>query len=93
MNYQSYLQSKQWKQKAQAAKKRAGFRCQVCNRSQDEVILNAHHRTYENLGNELLEDLTVLCEGCHNLFERNKRGENPLAKALRELRELATGKL
>lgn len=71
--YYEYIRSEEWKQIADAAKRRAGYRCQVCNRSSREVRLNAHHRTYERLGHERPEDITVLCEDCHKLYEDNKR--------------------
>ena len=72
VNYYDYIHSPQWKAKADAAKKRAGYRCQVCNRHKDEVILDAHHRTYERLGHERPEDITVLCHGCHEIYEMTK---------------------
>jgi len=62
-NYDDYIASKPWKDKAEAAKARVGYRCQTCN---EKVSLNAHHRTYERLGNELPEDITVLCADCHS---------------------------
>jgi hypothetical protein len=69
VNYYEYIASPQWKRKADAAKERAGYRCQVCNHGQDEgARLEAHHRTYENLGHERPEDITVLCDNCHTLF-------------------------
>lgn len=72
-NYATYIRSEEWAAKANAAKKRAGYRCQVCNRSSKEVVLDAHHRTYERLGNELPSDITVLCRDCHELYETNKK--------------------
>lgn len=75
VNYHAYIQSNEWKEKATAAKERAGWRCQVCNRSASEITLDAHHRTYENLGHEEPDDITVLCRNCHELFETHKRKE------------------
>lgn len=72
-NYYEYIKSKAWRKKAETAKKRAGERCQVCNRSRREVQLDTHHRTYENLGHETRQDLIVLCHDCHELFEKNKK--------------------
>jgi hypothetical protein len=73
VNYKKYIASPEWKKKASAAKKRAGYRCQICNRSKrDGVQLDAHHRTYERLGHERPEDITVLCHRCHEIYERNK---------------------
>ena len=70
INYHEYITSLEWRQKAEAAKRRAGQRCQVCNRPRSEVTLDAHHRTYERLGDELPEDITVLCRDCHELFSK-----------------------
>src|SRR3990167_484374 len=69
--YQAYLNSPEWKAKAEEAKKRAGYRCQLCNRPRGVVKLEAHHRTYERVGQERPEDITVLCGECHTLFEMN----------------------
>ena len=68
LSYQEYINSDEWKKKASEAKKRANWRCQICNKHQSKIPLHTHHRTYENLGNEKPEDLTVLCEDCHALF-------------------------
>lgn len=66
-NYENYLASEYWQAVAKAVKKRAGYRCQVCNSQHD---LEAHHRTYDHRGDELnhLEDLTCLCRRCHAIF-------------------------
>ena len=71
VNYREYIQSKEWREKAEQAKKEAGYRCQVCNASKHEQRLDAHHRTYANLGNEQPGDITVLCAICHELFSVN----------------------
>jgi len=65
MPYEKYLETSHWKHKRKMALERARYRCQVCN---SNMYLNVHHRTYENLGNEQLEDLTVLCRDCHSLY-------------------------
>lgn len=71
IDYYTYIRSPEWHKKADAAKLRAGYRCQVCNRPSREVQLDAHHRTYERLGHERPEDITVLCRRCHELYEKN----------------------
>lgn len=70
MTYWDYLKTEAWKLKADAAKRRAKFRCQVCNSKKN---LQAHHRTYARLYKERPEDLTVLCAECHKLFSDNGR--------------------
>lgn len=71
MPYEEYLQTPHWKRKRENKLRAAGRRCQVCNRS--SIILNVHHRTYDRLGEELDEDLTVLCRECHRVFHENRR--------------------
>ncbi len=73
VDYYDYMQSAEWRERANAAKRRVGHRCQVCNRPATAVTLVVHHRTYERLGQERAEDLTVLCRDCHALYEKNKR--------------------
>lgn len=68
INYKEYLLTPEWKAKANAAKERAGHRCQLCNAEGNNGFLHAHHRTYERLGEELPEDIIVLCKDCHAKF-------------------------
>jgi 5-methylcytosine-specific restriction endonuclease McrA len=62
MDYQEYIQSEEWKQRAHEAKRRAGWQCAVCASTKS---LEAHHRTYDRLGRERPQDLVVLCWRCH----------------------------
>jgi replicative DNA helicase len=73
MSYQDYLQTEHWQQVRKAALKRAGYRCQLCNR---KGVLHVHHRTYIRRGHELPEDLIVLCRGCHETFHQERRVAN-----------------
>jgi hypothetical protein len=75
MIYAEYLATPEWKDRAKAARKRAGYRCQVCNAN--NVKLNTHHRTYERIGHEDDGDLIVLCEKCHALFHGKLSPEMP----------------
>lgn len=63
--YHAYLKTPEWRRVADMAKKRDGYRCVCCNSKHN---LNAHHRTYDHVGNEQshLGDLTTLCENCHH---------------------------
>lgn len=70
VDYHKYLKSARWKAKAKAARKRAGYRCQLCN---SQAPLEVHHRTYERLGYERADDLIALCSSCHQSFHRRKR--------------------
>lgn len=79
VNYNDYIKTEAWQQRAEAAKVRAGHRCQICNRAASRVTLTVYHRTFERLGHEQPEDLTVLCRGCYELYERNRRIPGPPA--------------
>lgn len=79
--YNDYIKTEEWRQRAEAAKARAGQRCQICNRPAPRVTLTVHHRTFERLGQEQPEDLTVLCRGCYELYEKNRRMPSPSAVA------------
>lgn len=68
--YSEFLKTPEWKQIRDAALEQAGYRCQVCN-SPDQ--LQVHHRDYSNLPLETLADLTVLCDGCHEIVHTNRR--------------------
>lgn len=65
MPYAEYLKTEHWQQQREAAKERAGHRCQLCNSGER---LEVHHRTYERRGAEEPGDLIVLCHGCHEKF-------------------------
>jgi hypothetical protein len=69
MNYQEYLKTPHWLSTREKARIRAHNRCQICN--SDERQLQVHHRTYERRGEELPEDLIVLCDECHKIFHEN----------------------
>lgn len=62
MNYREYLKTYRWQSKREAKLIEANFRCQKCRR---RSRLQVHHLSYKRLGCELLSDLQVLCEGCH----------------------------
>lgn len=73
MPYKEYLQTEEWQSIRIKALKRFGFKCHVCNSTKK---LNVHHKTYENRGNENLNDLIVLCEDCHAKYHDKFNGEN-----------------
>ena len=79
VDYYQYINSAEWRDRAKAAKKAVGYRCQVCNKHSSEVTLDAHHRTYDRLGHEASQDITVLCRDCHALYhgKSEKKEEGP----------------
>lgn len=64
-NYDKYLQTDHWKKIRKKALEKADNKCQLCS---SKEILQVHHNTYENVGNEKLTDLVVLCRECHSNF-------------------------
>jgi hypothetical protein len=69
--YREYLQTSEWRERADAVKARFGGRCALCNGTD---WLEAHHRTYERVFHELPEDLTALCADCHRAYHAWRTG-------------------
>jgi 5-methylcytosine-specific restriction endonuclease McrA len=63
--YEQYGQSDEWKQKRAQVYERDGWTCQKCGAGH-KAILQAHHITYFNVGDEPLRDLITLCKLCHD---------------------------
>lgn len=68
--YVAYLRSPEWQARRELALEAADGRCQVCY---DDKSLHVHHRTYRRFAAEVPSDLTVLCDGCHELFHKNRK--------------------
>lgn len=68
MPYRDYLKTDHWQATKKQAIAGAGYQCQRCGQKyepHERWNFNVHHRTYENRGAELDEDLEVLCRACH----------------------------
>lgn len=78
VEYAKYLQSDAWRRTRKAVLQRDGHRCRACSSARD---LHVHHRTYERVGHEDLDDLITLCEKHHGLVHRvsQQRNDLPLA--------------
>lgn len=64
--YRLYLKTQHWKRIRALALDRYGDSCVLCNQRPVDV----HHRTYERLGRERLDDLVVLCDPCHATYHQ-----------------------
>ena len=62
MTYHDYIASPEWRERVTSYKAAAGWTCERCGATEN---LTGHHRHYLNLGNELPEDIEVLCWECH----------------------------
>jgi 5-methylcytosine-specific restriction endonuclease McrA len=63
MPYKDYLLTPSWQRVRSQVLMLSGNKCQVCKAT--GVELHVHHKTYERRGEELPEDLIVLCKDCH----------------------------
>jgi len=59
---EEYYLSPQWRSKRLEKLRQAGNKCEYCGRV---GRLDVHHLHYDNLYNERMSDLQVLCRGCH----------------------------
>jgi len=62
--YKQYLSSWQWEDKKSCILNEINF-CQCCG---SKNLLEIHHKHYNNIGLERLEDVLVLCRSCHQFF-------------------------
>jgi hypothetical protein len=75
--YAEYIISEKWKRKREKALKHHGYFCRVCNSVHN---LTVHHLTYVRLGREQMNDLTVLCWGCHKQHHEDLKSESKTNK-------------
>ena len=77
--YKEYQQTDRWKRLSCQCKERDGYTCQFCRRNKSAldkigIVLDAHHTTYEYLGNENeqleLDSLITLCRECHDRYHK-----------------------
>lgn len=75
MPYYDFLKTPYWKAISEKKRGQAKFKCQLCN---CEGKLATHHRTYDSHGFEHchLQDLIVLCDGCHTKFHDKEPNGN-----------------
>lgn len=66
LDYEEYLKTPHW-QKIRNQLLGGKPKCLLCKSRKN---LHIHHLTYENRGNEQLEDLAVLCRLCHFQIHR-----------------------
>lgn len=62
--YDEWIQSEGWKRIASAAKKQAGYKCEMCGSAYNLCV---HHTSYDNICREDKhpDDIVVLCKECH----------------------------
>ena len=73
--YQKYLSSNHWHNKRREVLDYYGKQCVLCG-CKDENQLIIHHRRYDNLGHEPMEDLVPLCRSCHSRYHNQAIKDN-----------------
>lgn len=63
--YHAYLQTPAWREKSAAVIKRADGWCEGCGVNR---ATQAHHLTYDHVGDEFLWELRAVCRRCHERF-------------------------
>ena len=61
--YSHYLSTRHWRFLRKKKLEECGSRCQHCKTHDDVKV---HHKTYDTLGRESLDDLIALCQRCHS---------------------------
>lgn len=84
-SYDSYLSSREWKRKRNAALERSGHQCQECGKRSD---LEVRHVSLRRLGIERAEDMMVMCDDCYSEWrwretvkQRKRRAGNGAARS------------
>ena len=70
MSYRDYLSTYQWRAKRRLVIERENNLCEGCRSAPIDDI---HHRTYANVGDELLFQLVGLCRSCHTKCHPDKQ--------------------
>lgn len=60
--YESYIHSSTWRNRRKRALELANYKCEKCGCKEN---LHVHHLSYEHFGDELDNELQVLCRECH----------------------------
>jgi 5-methylcytosine-specific restriction endonuclease McrA len=86
----AYRASKQWKELRKLVYADRGYKCEACGGTNK---LHVHHKTYENFGNESIDELELLCSSCHRKrhhdvlkdaeLRLNRKYNSRLSKAVR----------
>lgn len=74
-DYLAYLMSPEWAELRNVILERDGYECQRCGATAAEAVLDVHHLTYEQFGNEAYDDLQTLCRECHEEADEERRWE------------------
>lgn len=71
--YVAYLKSPAWAARRASVLRRAGGTCEVCRKA---PATQAHHLTYDHVGNERPDELVAICRPCHEEATASQRQMN-----------------
>jgi 5-methylcytosine-specific restriction endonuclease McrA len=66
-SYNEYLRSPEWAARRELVLKRENHLCEGCRTAR---ATQAHHTTYQNIGDEFLFELVALCRPCHERYHQ-----------------------
>ena len=74
-DYNHYLKGFLWKTTREKVLFRDNRTCQICEKTEDNNVLNVHHIRYDNdvLSGENLTQLITLCTSCHDKLENTTK--------------------
>lgn len=84
--YQKYVERDCWALR-RSEYLRKQHSCEACGQN---LPLQVHHLSYENLGHEPDRELIAVCDGCHKMFHR-LHGGTPKEWVIQRLRYLPEG--
>ena len=67
--YKRYLRSPEWRERRKMFLEMANNECEECG---SKKKLQVHHKNYDCLGDEEVDDVEVLCKDCHEDKELEK---------------------
>jgi len=72
--YDAYLVSLRWALLRVKALTKVNYKCVACESTD---TLQLHHRHYQTLGEESLDDVVILCKKCHDLLHFTQNALRP----------------
>ena len=81
--YSLYLCSREWSEKKEGVRERAGGICERCHVNEMDAV---HHLTYARKYEERLEDLQAICRDCHE-YTHGKADVDPARVSFSEVVE------
>lgn len=81
--YNAYLQSDRWKALREKVLYRDGFMCQLQLYGCGQAATQVHHLTYKRVTRENTDDLTSVCNSCHEQQHERRFWEEPTPEGTR----------